>query len=51
MLQTMRRRVIDRLMGRRRERRLAQELEHRYREQLDARAAAALRIVDDLHQP
>jgi len=43
----MRRRVIDRLLGRRRERRLAQELENRFRAQLDARAEAAARMADD----
>ena len=50
MLQGMRRRVINRLMGRRRERRLAQELELRYRAQLDARAEAAARMADELRQ-
>jgi hypothetical protein len=46
----MRQRVIDRLMGRRRERRLAQQLEYRFRAQMDARAEAAARMVDELRQ-
>jgi hypothetical protein len=50
MLQGMRQRVINRLMGRRRERRLAQELELRFRAQLDARTEAAARMADDLRQ-
>jgi hypothetical protein len=50
MLQGMRRRVINRVMGRRRERRLAQELELRFRAQLDARTEAAARMADDLRQ-
>ena len=40
--------VINRLLGRRRERRLALELEHRFRDQLNARAEAAARMADDL---
>jgi hypothetical protein len=47
----MRQRVIDRLLGRRRDRRLAEQLEHRFRAQLDARAEAAARMADDLRQP
>jgi hypothetical protein len=39
--------MIARLFGRRRERRLAQELELRYRAQLDARSEAAARMADD----
>jgi hypothetical protein len=46
----MRQRVIDRLLGRRRDRRLAEQLEHRFRAQLDARAEAAARMADDLRQ-
>jgi len=42
------RRMIHRLLDRRRERRLALELEHRYRAQLNARAEAAARMADDL---
>ncbi len=42
------RRMIHRLLDRRRERRLALELEHRFRAQLNARAEAAARIADDL---
>jgi hypothetical protein len=45
MLQRMRR-VFTLLFCRRRERRLAQELEHRYRAQLDARTEAAARMAD-----
>jgi hypothetical protein len=41
------RRVLHRLFGRRRERRLAQELELRYRAQLDARSEAAARLADE----
>ena len=41
------RRMIARLFGRRRERRLAHELELRYRAQLDARSEAAARMADD----
>ncbi len=41
------RRMIHRLLDRRRERRLALELEHRYRAQLDSRAEAAARMADD----
>jgi hypothetical protein len=36
--------VISRLLGRRRDRRLARELELRYRAQLDARSEAAARM-------
>ena len=39
--------MINRLFGRRRDRRLAREIEHRYRAQLDARAEAAARMSDD----
>ena len=42
------RRMLTRMLGRRRERRLAQQLELRYRAQLDARSEAAARIADDL---
>ena len=42
------RRMIHRLLDRRRERRLALELEHRFRAQLNARAEAAARMADDL---
>ena len=42
------RRIIYRLLGRRRERLLALELEHRFRAQLDSRAEAAARMADDL---
>ncbi|HEY0387455.1 MAG TPA: hypothetical protein VGC71_03340 [Gaiellales bacterium] len=38
--------VIARLLGRRRDRRLARALELRYRAQLDARTEAAARMVD-----
>jgi hypothetical protein len=41
------RRMLDRLFGRRRERRLAHELEQRYRAQLDARSEAAARLADE----
>jgi hypothetical protein len=41
------RRMIHRLLDRRRERRLAVELEHRFRAQLNARAEAAARMADD----
>jgi hypothetical protein len=44
----MRQRVIARLLGRRRDRRLAEQLEHRFRAQLNARAEAAARMADDL---
>lgn len=40
--------MIHRLLDRRRERRLALELEDRYRAQLNARAEAAARMADDL---
>jgi hypothetical protein len=36
--------VITRLLGRRRDRRLAREIELRYRAQLDARTEAAARM-------
>jgi hypothetical protein len=36
---------------RRRDRRLARDLELRFRELLDSRVAAAARLVDDLRQP
>ena len=42
--------MLQKLIGRRRERELARELERRAREQLDARAEAAARMADDLHQ-
>jgi hypothetical protein len=42
------RRIVNRLLGRRRERRLAHDLELRFRAQLDARVAAAARMADDL---
>ena len=42
--------MIHRLLDRRRERRLALELEHRYRAQLNARAEAAARMADDLQR-
>jgi hypothetical protein len=42
------RRMINRLFGRRRERQLAREIEHRYRAQLDARAEAAARMFDEV---
>lgn len=38
--------MMTRLFGRRRDRRLAREIEHRYRAQLDARAEAAARMSD-----
>ena len=41
-------RMLDRLLGRRRERALARELEKRARAQLDARAAAAAQMADEL---
>jgi hypothetical protein len=41
---------LHRLRERRRDRRLARELEVRFREQVDARTAAAARMTDDLHQ-
>ena len=40
--------MIHRLLDRRRERRLALELEHRFRAQLNARAEAAALMADDL---
>jgi hypothetical protein len=40
--------MLTRLLGRRRDRRLAHQLELRYRAQLDARNEAAARIADDL---
>jgi hypothetical protein len=46
----MRQRVIDRLLGRRRDRRLAEQLELRFRAQMNARAEAAARMADDLCQ-
>jgi hypothetical protein len=43
-------RVLARIRDRRRERRLARELEERWRRHIDQRAEAAARIVDDLHR-
>ncbi|MGZ4481262.1 MAG: hypothetical protein ACXVY5_03565 [Gaiellales bacterium] len=39
---------MARLLGRRRERELAEQLERRFRAQLDQRAEAAARLADDL---
>jgi hypothetical protein len=41
---------MERLLGRRRQRRLAHDLEYRFRAQLDARAEAAARMADELRQ-
>jgi hypothetical protein len=38
--------LITRLRGRRRDRRMARELEQRYRAQIDARSEAAARMSD-----
>jgi hypothetical protein len=38
--------LITRLRGRRRDRRLARDLEQRYRAQIDARSEAAARMSD-----
>jgi hypothetical protein len=43
-------RLLHRIRTRRRERRLLREVELRFRRQLDARAEAAARLVDDLRQ-
>jgi hypothetical protein len=43
-------RVIARLIDRRKDRALARELEQRARDQLDARAAAAARMADELRR-
>jgi hypothetical protein len=43
-------RILHRLRTRRRERELAQQLERRFRERLDASATAAARLVDDLRR-
>ncbi len=40
-------RVLERLLGRRREKDLARRLERRARAQLDARAEAAARMADE----
>ncbi len=41
---------IHHLRERRRERKLARELELRFRERVDAATAAAARLAEDLHQ-
>jgi hypothetical protein len=43
--------LIGKIRERRRDRRLARELELRFRELLDSRAAAAARLADDLREP
>jgi hypothetical protein len=42
---------INHLRERRRQRRLARELELRFRERVDAATAAAARLADDLRRP
>jgi hypothetical protein len=42
---------IRHLKARRRERKLARELEQRFRERVDAATAAAARLADELRRP